>query len=241
MSNSLLESLWARVSANIGDRIDQINSLLTQALSANTESIAARDAAAASATEAKNHAERAELATDITGLRNEVTQQISELVDGAPEDLDTIREIAEYAKENRSVTDQLNAAIGNKANKSHTHTTEEITDSTDWINHASHPNKMVKTRPDGYVHGNSPTQDRHVATKGYVDVEVGKKANTSHTHTQAQVTGLSTALDGKADKSYVDARPAIFTVPDINSASTDNLVPGDVVVDTSTWIFYYLK
>ena len=45
MSNTLLESLWARVSANIGDRIDQINGLLTQALAANTESIAARDAA----------------------------------------------------------------------------------------------------------------------------------------------------------------------------------------------------
>ena len=45
MSNSLLESLWARVSANIGDRIDQISDLLTQALSANTESIAARDGA----------------------------------------------------------------------------------------------------------------------------------------------------------------------------------------------------
>ena len=45
MSNSLLESLWARVDANIGARITQISGLLTQALSANTESIAARDAA----------------------------------------------------------------------------------------------------------------------------------------------------------------------------------------------------
>ena len=41
MSNSLLESLWARVDANIGARITQISDLLTQALSANTESIAA--------------------------------------------------------------------------------------------------------------------------------------------------------------------------------------------------------
>ena len=180
MSNTLLESLWARVSANIGDRIDQISELLTQALSANTESKAARDAAAASASEAKGHADRAELAIDVSGLRDEVTQQIAAVVDGSPAALDTIREVAEYAQANRGITDQLNAAIGDKANKSHTHTT-------------------------------------------------------------SQVTGLDAALDGKADKSYVDARPAIFTVPDINSASTDNLVPGDVVVDTSTWIFYYLK
>ena len=180
MSNTLLESLWARVSANIGDRIDQISELLTQALSANTESKAARDAAAASASEAEGHADRAELAIDVSGLRDEVTQQIAAVVDGSPAALDTIREVAEYAQANRGITDQLNAAIGDKANKSHTHTT-------------------------------------------------------------SQVTGLDAALDGKADKSYVDARPAIFTVPDINSASTDNLVPGDVVVDTSTWIFYYLK
>ena len=126
MSNTLLESLWARVTANIGDRIDQIGELLTQAFAASDESKAARDAAAASASEAKNHADRAELATDITELRDEVTQQIAAVVDGSPAALDTIREVAEYAQANRGITDQLNAAIGDKANKSHTHTTSQI-------------------------------------------------------------------------------------------------------------------
>ena len=51
MSNTLLESLWARVDANIGARITQISELLTQALSANTESIAARDGAVTAAGE----------------------------------------------------------------------------------------------------------------------------------------------------------------------------------------------
>ena len=202
MSNNLLESLWARVSANIGERIDQISELLTQAFSASDESKAARDAAAASASEAAGHADRAELATDITGLRNEVTQQIAAVVDGSPAALDTIREVAEYAQANRGITDQLNAAIGDKANKSHTHTTSQISG---------------------------------------LDTALNGKAAATHTHTTSQVAGLDAALDGKADKSYVDSRPAIFTVPDINSASTDNLVPGDVVVDTSTWIFYYLE
>ena len=127
MSNTLLESLWARVSANIGERIDQISELLTQAFSASDESKAALDAAAASASEAAGHADRAELATDITGLRNEVTQQIAAVVDGSPAALDTIREVAEYAQANRGITDQLNAAIGDKANKSHTHTTSQVT------------------------------------------------------------------------------------------------------------------
>ena len=59
MSNTLLESLWARVSANIGDRINQINGLLTQALSANTESIAARDGAVTAAGDAASSASNA--------------------------------------------------------------------------------------------------------------------------------------------------------------------------------------
>ena len=85
------------------------------------------EASADSATEAKGHADRAEQIADPDGLRNEITQQLADLVDGAPEDLDTIREVAEYAQENRGITDQLNAAIGNKADKSHSHTWASIT------------------------------------------------------------------------------------------------------------------
>lgn len=304
MSNTLLESLWARIDANIGSRITQIVELLTQSKAANQEAANHKDAAAASAAQVATMRDEVgsyveELEPD--RLQTLIGDKISDVVDGAPGDLDTLREIAEYAQDNRDITDQLNAAIGNKANKSHTHTTAEITDTTTWVNHADHPNKIPRTRNDGYLHGSDPIEGPHVAIKSYVDTEVAKKANTSHTHTQSQVTGLSTALNGKADtshkhvsaditdssptgdssggklvrwnaagkietssdpssdndltrksyvdaaldekadKSYVDARPAIFTVPDINSVPMDNLVPGDVVVDTTTWIFYYLK
>ena len=80
MSNTLLESLWARVSANIGDRIDQINGLLTQALSANTESIAARDDAVAAAGLAEEQAVLATAAADRAdpdGFRDAVDQRVS--------------------------------------------------------------------------------------------------------------------------------------------------------------------
>ena len=101
----------------------------TSASNAATSEANAQDsatAAAGSASEAAAHADRAEQAADPTGLRNEVMQQIANLVDGAPEDLDTIREVAEYAQANRDITDALNAAIGNKANKAHTHTTSQV-------------------------------------------------------------------------------------------------------------------
>lgn len=63
--------------------------------------------------------------TDV--IRREVTDQIAAVVDGAPEDLDTIREVAEYAQENRDITDTLNAAIGQKADKAHTHAVADVT------------------------------------------------------------------------------------------------------------------
>lgn len=67
---------------------------------------------------AKTEADRAQTAADSVDtdvIRQEVTTQIAAVVDGAPEDLDTIREVAEYAQENRDITDTLNAAIGQKA------------------------------------------------------------------------------------------------------------------------------
>ena len=232
MSNNLLESLWARVSANIGDRIDQISGLLTQALSASAESKAARDAAATSAGEAKDHADRAEQATDLTSLRNEVTQQIAAVVDGSPAALDTIREVAEYAQANRGITDQLNAAIGDKANKSHTHAVGDVTGLGDALDGKAdavhtHTTSQITDYP-GHSAYSGP------AFYGKIPVREPNSAN-------IQMTDEPSEWYHVTNKAYVDARPAIFTVPDINSASTENLVPGDVVVDTSTWIFYYLK
>src|SRR5699024_10576485 len=274
---------------------------------------------------AKNHADRAESATDVSGLRDEVTQQIAAVVDGSPAALDTIREVAEYAQANRGITDQLNAAIGDKANKSHTHTTSQVTGLDDALSgkaakthtHTTSQVKGLDTALNGkadktHTHSredigatasiegsavvsrwsdgkisvpSTPEKNTDATSKFYVDAEVakkadkshthaqsditglstalnntaakthkhttaditdfatemGKKANTSHTHKTSQISGLSTALSKKADKTYVESRPAIFTVPDINTASTENLVQGDVIVDTSTWIFYYLK
>lgn len=173
MSNTLLESLWARVDTNIGSRITKISELLTQSLSANDESKAARDAAAASASEAKDHADRAELATDITGLRDEVTQQIAAVVDGSPAALDTIREVAEYAQANRGITDQLNAAIGDKANKSHTHTTSQLTDypgHSVWSGPAFHGKIPVREPDSNNIQvTDDPAEWYHVTHKGYVD------------------------------------------------------------------------
>lgn len=182
-----------------------------------TNAGASATAAATSANEAKGHAVRAEQATDLTSLRNEVTQQISEVVDGAPGDLDTLREIAEYAQSNRGITDQLNAAIGDKANKSHSHAQSEITGLTEALD-----GKADKS----HTHTQAQVTGLTEALDG--------KADKTHTHTQAQVTGLSTALNNKANKSYVESRPALFSGSGVPPSSIAGAVAGDFWLDTDS-------
>ena len=154
---------------------------------------------------------------DVTQLRGEITSGIAAVVDGAPEDLNTLKEIATYAEANRGITDQLNAAIGGKADKTHTHTTSQVTGLDTALS-----GKAEKT------HTHTTADITNFAT------EMGKKANTSHTHTQEQVTGLSTALSGKADKTYVDSRPALFSGVGAPPSSIPGAVVGDWWLDTDT-------
>lgn len=46
-----------------------------------------------------------------------IDERINQLVDGAPEAFNTLKEIADYITENKNVGDALNAAIGNKVDK----------------------------------------------------------------------------------------------------------------------------
>ena len=204
-------------------------------------------AAASSATEAKGHADRAEQMADPTGLRNEVMQQLANLVDGAPEDLDTIREVAEYAQANRDITDQLNAAIGNKANKVHTHAVGDVTGLDDALDGKAN---AVHTHTVGQVDG--------------LDAALAGKADSAHTHTTSQLTdypghavsagsafyGWIPAREPDSDnirvadapaewyhvtnKAYVDRRPALFSGSGAPPASIPGATVGDWWLDTST-------
>ena len=129
--------------------------------------------------------------------------------------------------------------LAGKADKGHTHASVDITDATDKLGRPSDyytADKLVRTNADGQltVYTSSITEDSSVTNKNYVDIEVAKKANTSHTHTTSQVTGLGTALNNKANKSYVDSRPALFSGPGAPPTSIDGAVVGDWWLDTGT-------
>lgn len=122
---------------------------------------------------------------DVTQLRGEITAGIAALVDGAPEDLNTLKEIAAYAEANRGITDQLNAAIGGKADKVHTHSQSQVTGLTTALNGKAN---ATHTHTTSQVTG--------------LDAALSDKAAKTHTHSQSQVSGLSTALNEKAAKSH---------------------------------------
>lgn len=52
--------------------------------------------------------------------------KIADLVNSAPETLDTLKEVADAIQENETVVDALNAAIGNKANSSDVYNKQEV-------------------------------------------------------------------------------------------------------------------
>ena len=122
---------------------------------------------------------------DVTQLRGEITSGIAAIVDGAPEDLNTLKEIAAYAEANRGITDQLNAAIGGKADKVHTHSQSQVTGLTTALNGKAN---ATHTHTTSQVTG--------------LDAALSDKAAKTHTHSQSQVSGLSTALSDKADKTH---------------------------------------
>lgn len=52
----------------------------------------------------------------LTEAKGYADQKVADLVNGAPETMDTLKEVSDALKENDSVVEALNAAIGNKAN-----------------------------------------------------------------------------------------------------------------------------
>ena len=162
---------------------------------------------------------------DVTQLRGEITSGIAAVVDGAPEDLNTLKEIAAYAEANRGITDQLNAAIGNKADKTHTHTQAQVTGLDTALNGKS---------DTGHKHTTSDLTDYpgHSAYSGpgyYGQIPV-RESNSAN----IQVTDTPVEWYHVTNKGYVDGRPALFSGVGAPPSSIPGAVVGDWWLDTDT-------
>src|SRR5699024_9473657 len=105
------------------------------------------------------------------------------------------------AKSHTHTTSQvkgLDTALNGKADKTHTHSREDIGAT------ASIEGSAVVSRwSDGKISvPSTPEKNTDATSKFYVDAEVAKKADKSHTHAQSDITGLTTALNGKAAKTH---------------------------------------
>ena len=82
-------------------------------------------------------------------------QKVADLINGAPETLDTLKEIADAIHENEDVVDALNQAIGTKANQSDLNNHSENTDlhitsieRENWDNAAEQVEKIIPISSD---------------------------------------------------------------------------------------------
>lgn len=99
-----------------------------------------------------------ETAPENIASENFVSTEIANLVDSAPETLDTLGEVATALQENENVVEALNSAIGNKANTS---------------------DVLTKTNTTAFT----PTADYHPVTKKYVDEKISNNDFIIHEHT----------------------------------------------------------
>lgn len=132
---------------------------------------------------------------DVTGLEDALTARptteamntaistaISDLIGGAPETYNTLKEIADYIEAHKEVVDALNAAIGNKADKSTVETLQALVDG-------------IKSTVDGL--GALATKD--TVSESDLDAELAAKINAStaanHSHeNKAVLDGISAEM-----------------------------------------------
>ena len=182
------------------------DSAATHSASASRSEIAASKSAS-NAKASETRAQELADAFDVEALRAEIEARIADLVDGAPDALNTLREIAELASSNKTVQEQLTSAISGKADKVHTHSQSQVTGLTTALgNKADKTHTHETSQVVGLDNALTGKADKaHTHAQGDISglsTSLSNKADKTHTHSQSQVTGLSTALSGKANTSH---------------------------------------
>lgn len=132
-----------------------------------------------------------------------VNEKISDLIGGAPETYDTLKEIADYIASHEDVADALNAAIANKAEKNHTHA--DATQSASGFQSAADKKKLdgIAAGANNYVHPTT-SGNKHIPSGGIAGQILrcasdgtGEWADENDT-TYPEFTGASASAAGKS-------------------------------------------
>ena len=197
----------------------------------------------------------------LTDAKSYADKKVAALVNGAPETMDTLKEVSDALDANKDVVDALNAAIGNKANQSdltaHTgnsdiHVTKEK--KTSWDSAATHAgtahapsnaerNTIVSVKKNGeeVVPGVDRSVDIKVPTKtseltndsGYITKAYVHPTGDGNMH----VPATGTSNNGKVLKAGATAGSAAWaqlTKTDVGLGNVDNTADVNKNVATAT-------
>lgn len=181
---------------------------------------------------------------------SQVSSAISNLVDSAPETLNTLNELAaalgddpnfattitnQIAQkadasdlDNYATTEALTSGLAGKANTSHTHTIASITDLQTTLNgkaNTSHTHTIANiTDLQDALNDKADASDLdNYATTEALTSGLAGKANTSHTHTVAQINGLS---QNKLMVSDARGHPSVLSVTSTEASYLSGVTSG---------------
>lgn len=159
-------------------------------------------------------------------------QKIAALIDGAPETMDTIKEVADAIAENKEVVDALNKAIGNKANQTEldTHTGNgtihiTATERTNWndanTKKHTHSNKAVLDATTASYTTSEKDKLNGIETGAQVNDVTGIKGNSESTYRTGNVNITPENIGALPSNGTAAAASKWATARNINGMSVD--------------------
>ena len=201
-------------------------------------------------TEAKTYADSA-----ATNAANTVK---NDLLNGAGGAYDTLKELGDLIDNNKDAIEALEEVASGKANKSHTHAITDVSglqsalDGKAATSHGTHVSYsttapvMDGTASVGTASTVARSDHKHPtdtsrasqADLDALETVVAGKANSSHTHTIANITNLQSSLDGKANTSHGNHVPTTQTANNAVFLRNDNtwatVTPANIGAATSS-------
>lgn len=161
-----------------------------------------------------------------SAMNTAISTAISGLIDGAPETYDTLKEIAEYIASDKTAMDALNAAIGNKADKT---AFEAVKATVDALGALASKDKVAETdladelkeKVNAASEGNHSHNNKALLDT-YDQTNADLKTAVEQTHTHANKATIDkitednlTAWSGKSKIYYSATEPAALAEGDL--------------------------
>ena len=187
--------------------------------------------------------------SELLANANEYTNtKISELVDGAPEAMDTLKELADAIAQNSDIMSALQSAIGNKANEAelsghisdtnnpHTVTKEQL--GLENVDNTSDIDKPISTAMQEALNDKAPLNHASTGTT----YGVGDATNYGHLKLSDSVnssnsTGNGCAATPKATKTAYDKAVEAYELANQNQYTHPSTHPASMIVQDSTHRF----